>query len=307
MEIQLNVNWEGVTCPVCLEYPHNAVLLHCSSYDKGCRPFMCDTDHSHSNCLERFKTAHGLPVASEASSSISGATVEIFQVNPATGSSHPICPLCRGEVIGWVVVNEARVHLNVKKRCCQEKECPFVGNYMELQVHTKQTHPNARPSEIDPGRKLEWENFQRSTELIDVLSSIHSEVPHGLVLGDYVVEYLIDSGDDYDDFPGDEGNWWTSCILYHVFDNFTSCGHRHRRRSRTSDRRNHVDRSSSHAPNAGEGSTLSVVDVSENRLEEINDDEDFVASSGSGSGGSNAASGGSTSTGRSYRRRRSQL
>ncbi|XP_039132150.1 uncharacterized protein LOC120268943 [Dioscorea cayenensis subsp. rotundata] len=299
-ELQLNVNWEDVVCPVCLEFPHNAVLLHCSSYDKGCRPFMCDTDHSHSNCLDRFKTTHGLPTAFEPSSSPSDSLEEIVQLNPTTVGSFPICPLCRGEVKGWVVVNEARVYLNMKERCCQEKECSFVGNYMELQVHTKQNHPNARPSEIDPARKLEWENFQQSTELIDVLSTIHSEVPHGLVLGDYVVEYLNDSGDDYDDF-GDDGNWWTSCIFYHMFENFRVCGNR-QRRSRTSDNRNHhIQRSRYDASITDEGSTSSV-EVVESRFDEIDGDEEVVV----GSSGGSAVSGGSANH-RSYRRRRSQM
>ncbi|PWA82519.1 hypothetical protein CTI12_AA125140 [Artemisia annua] len=32
---------EDITCSVCMEYPHNAFLLLCSSHDKGCRPYMC--------------------------------------------------------------------------------------------------------------------------------------------------------------------------------------------------------------------------------------------------------------------------
>jgi len=43
-----------------LDFPHNCVLLQCSSYHKGCRPFVCDTDHLHSNCLDRFKNASGM-------------------------------------------------------------------------------------------------------------------------------------------------------------------------------------------------------------------------------------------------------
>ncbi|KAH7285801.1 hypothetical protein KP509_33G046400 [Ceratopteris richardii] len=45
-------------CPICMEIPHNAVLLRCSSYDKGCRPYMCDTSYRHSNCLDQYLKAH---------------------------------------------------------------------------------------------------------------------------------------------------------------------------------------------------------------------------------------------------------
>ncbi|CAJ2657080.1 unnamed protein product [Trifolium pratense] len=48
---------EDVTCSVCMEYPHNAVLL-CSSHDKGCRPYMCGTSLRHSHCLDHYKKAY---------------------------------------------------------------------------------------------------------------------------------------------------------------------------------------------------------------------------------------------------------
>lgn len=220
----LNIDWETVTCPICLDFPHNAVLLQCSSYDKGCRPFMCDTDHTLSNCLERFKRAHDLPTVTEVSSTLNS-------------ESCPACPLCRGEVTGWFVIDKARDHLDVKKRCCEENRCSYVGNFLELRLHAHQEHPDSRPSEIDPARKFNWEILQQSSEIIDVLSTIHSEVPHGVVWGDYVIEYGEESGDEYEDFRGggEEGNWWTSCILYQVFDNFRAS--RNRRRTRGSETR----------------------------------------------------------------------
>lgn len=47
--------WDNAVCLICLEQPHNAVLLLCSSYDKGCRPYMCDTSSRHSNCLDQYR------------------------------------------------------------------------------------------------------------------------------------------------------------------------------------------------------------------------------------------------------------
>uniref|UniRef100_A0A5B6YSI7 DUF1644 domain-containing protein n=1 Tax=Davidia involucrata TaxID=16924 RepID=A0A5B6YSI7_DAVIN len=294
MEVQLNTKWEDVTCPICLDFPHNGVLLQCSSYEKGCRPFVCDTDHLHSNCLDRFKSAHGMSSGSQSpSTSVATSTGNIHQMfSEANGK--PSCPLCRGEVTGWVIVDKARVHLDEKKRYCEEEHCAFMGTYLELQKHAQIEHPHARPSKIDPARQLDWENFQQSSEIIDVLSTIHSEVPRGVVLGDYVIEYGDDdTGDEFEDFPGDEGNWWTSCILYQVFDNFRTS--RNRRRSRASDSGRGSRRLSYDTSNSDEGSVASV-EFAEYRVDET--DDEFVSTSGHSRGRAGH---------RSSRRRRSRF
>jgi Protein of unknown function (DUF1644) len=51
-------DWEDAMCSVCMERPHNAVLLLCSSHEKGCRPYMCGTGPRLSNCLAQFKRAY---------------------------------------------------------------------------------------------------------------------------------------------------------------------------------------------------------------------------------------------------------
>eukprot|EP00250_Pteridium_aquilinum_P004655 c14865_g1_i1 orf=168-1439(+) len=48
-------DWEDALCPICLESPHNAVLLMCSSHANGCRPYMCNTSDRHSNCLHQYQ------------------------------------------------------------------------------------------------------------------------------------------------------------------------------------------------------------------------------------------------------------
>ncbi|MBA0787268.1 hypothetical protein Gotri_025022 [Gossypium trilobum] len=275
-DVQLNTNWDDVICPICLDFPHNGVLLQCSSYEKGCRPFVCDTDHMHSNCLDRFKNAHGMSsLLTSDTSSIANIQLEVSEDN-----CRPTCPLCRGQVTGWVIVDKARLLLDEKKRCCEEEQCTFAGTYLELHKHAQIEHPHARPSRIDPARQLDWENFQQSSEMVDVLSTIHSEVPRGVVLGDYVIEYgEDDSGDELEDFPGDEGNWWTSCILYQMFDNFRNS--RNRRRSRGSDTRRRIRRSSYASSTSDEGSVHSV-EFAEYRVDET--DDEFVSTSGSSRG-----------------------
>lgn len=262
--IEININWEDVTCPICLDFPHNGVLLQCSSYSNGCRPFMCDTDHTHSNCLTRFKSASGVPQATECLIP-SEACTEI----PSTCESRPACPLCRGEVTGWVIIKEARTYLNMKKRCCQEKQCYYVGNFVELQRHVLSKHPHARPSEIDPAHQLDWENFQQSSDIIDVLSTIHAEVPRGVVLGDYVIEYGDDDedGDDYDDFHGRGAKWWSSCILYQVFGKLRCSGNRRRSRGRNLTQ----SRVGSSSNGSNEGSPSSV-DTAVYRFQQVEDE-----------------------------------
>ncbi|XP_052210704.1 uncharacterized protein LOC127813656 [Diospyros lotus] len=273
-EVQLNINWEDVICPICLDFPHNSVLLQCSSYEKGCRPFVCDTDHLHSNCLDRFKTAHGMPSDSDSPSTLDATSPQNMR-RILLESNKPSCPLCRGEVTGWAIIDIARAHLNEKKRCCEENHCAFTGTYLELQEHAQLQHPHARPSKIDPARQLDWENFQQSSEIVDVLSTIHAETPHGVVLGDYVIEYGENgSADEFEDFPGDEGNWWTSCILYQVFDNLRTS--RNRRRSRTTDSRRGSRNLSHRTSTSDEGSVISV-EFPEYRVDET--DDEFMSAS----------------------------
>lgn len=249
--------WEEATCPVCMEHPHNAVLLICSSYGKGCRPYMCDTSYRHSNCLDQYRKAHELrdalpslnthrlheteravvnrvsdsederapPHASEYEIDAVGEETGLGQVSVVVGSSDAVtetdagellCPLCRGKVKGWKVVEAARSHLNQKLRSCAQEACTFHGPYEELRKHARCTHPSARPSEIDRNRLDKWMQLERQRELGDVLSTM----PGATVLGDYVIEG-DDGGDEEEgddtDYPGDDGNWWTVFLLFQVF------------------------------------------------------------------------------------------
>ncbi|GAB2223402.1 hypothetical protein Droror1_Dr00017543 [Drosera rotundifolia] len=270
-DVRLATSWEDISCSICLDYPHNSVLLQCSSFEKGCRPFVCNTSHLHSNCLERFKIAYGSPLCLNSPSTSEIGFTEDTEQGTSARNCKPTCPLCRGEVSGWVINEKARLYFDMKKRCCEMEQCKFVGAYLELQRHAQLEHPNSRPSRIDPAKQLDWENFQQSSEIIDVLSTIHSETPRGVVLGDYVIEYGDDdSMDEFESFPGGEGNWWTSCILYQVFDTFRSS--RNRRRSRTSVTRRRSSRSSFDTSNSDDGSVTSI-EFAERRVE---DDDDIV-------------------------------
>ncbi|KAK7828060.1 hypothetical protein CFP56_030561 [Quercus suber] len=160
-------DWKNATCPVCLEYPHNAVLLLCSSYNKGCRTFMCATSHRYSNCLEQYKKAYTkvTPIQSsqhldglmENSSLISG----LEHHNEKMEVPELLCPLCRGQVKGWTVVEPARKYLNAKKRSCMLDDCSFVGTYKQLRKHVRSKHPLACPRAVDPVLKEKWKRLEQ--------------------------------------------------------------------------------------------------------------------------------------------------
>ncbi|XP_057826716.1 uncharacterized protein LOC131038344 [Cryptomeria japonica] len=132
-----------------------------------------------------------------------------------------VCPLCRGNVEGFTVVESARKYLNAKTRSCAQESCSFVGTYDELRKHARHEHPHARPSEVDPDQQRKWRRMEQQRELGDVLSTIRSEIPGGMVFGDYVVEddNNENEGDDMGmDLPGDESNWLTVFFLFQVFE-----------------------------------------------------------------------------------------
>ncbi|XP_042490055.1 uncharacterized protein LOC122070020 [Macadamia integrifolia] len=187
-------DWEDANCSVCMEYPHNAVLLLCSSHDKGCRPYMCGTSYRYSNCLDQFKKAYTKVMSPRSAQPWDGLA---DNHNSDSGSGWPnencevmelACPLCRGQVKGWTVVEPAREYLNEKKRSCTQEECSFVGTYKELRKHVRAVHPSARPHEVDPALEQKWRRLEREREHDDVISTIRSSMPGAMVLGDYVIE-----------------------------------------------------------------------------------------------------------------------
>ncbi|WCJ40608.1 hypothetical protein M5689_021520 [Euphorbia peplus] len=134
--------WEEARCPICFEHPHNAVMLNCSSFDKGCQPFMCNTSSRHSNCYEQFhKSAKAKQLA---------------------------CPLCRGQISGWSVVEPAREFMNSKTRTCSTEACDFAGNYMELRKHARSKHPTVKPSAVDSERQRKWARLERESNRFDL-------------------------------------------------------------------------------------------------------------------------------------------
>lgn len=203
-------DWEGATCSVCLEFPHNAVLLLCSSYHKGCRPYMCATSRRFSNCLEQYKKAYTKLSSPEEvgqqSNGMNGdfsSSWDAGHADKKTEVPELLCPLCRGQVKGWTVVEPARKYLNAKKRSCMQDKCSFVGTYKELRKHVRAKHPLARPRAVDPVLEEKWKKLECERERSDVISTIMSSTPGAMVLGDYVIEPGYRGG-NYSDYDSDD-------------------------------------------------------------------------------------------------------
>ncbi|KAD4179386.1 hypothetical protein E3N88_27977 [Mikania micrantha] len=187
-------DWEDITCSVCMEYPHNAVLLLCSSHDKGCRPYMCGTSTRYSNCLDQYKNAYIKVASPHHSQSLQTNSSQHFDqisgwpVEKCGDLTQLACPLCRGQVKGWTVVESTREYFNTKKRSCVHDKCSFVGVYKELKKHVRSEHLSVNPREVDPDQEQKWRRLERDRERDDVISTITSSMPGSMVFGDYVIE-----------------------------------------------------------------------------------------------------------------------
>ncbi|XP_044464067.1 uncharacterized protein LOC123194751 [Mangifera indica] len=220
--------WEEARCSICMEHPHNAVLLLCSSHEKGCRPYMCDTSYRHSNCLDQFRksftdTSSETPRQEEMqpTSSVSVVTSELavtdlLEERSEEGSLTPhsvsrekkappkiVCPLCRGQIKDWIVVEDARQFMNAKTRSCSCETCNFSGTYTDLRKHARLEHPLVRPSEADPERENNWRRLERQRDLGDLVSTLQSS--------------FGEEGADSSISPIEYGDWLTVFFLIRVF------------------------------------------------------------------------------------------
>ncbi|KAJ1390203.1 hypothetical protein SESBI_37663 [Sesbania bispinosa] len=200
LESEENVKeWEEARCPVCMEHPHNAVLLICSSHEKGCRPYMCNTSYRHSNCLDQFcksfaETTPTIPpvegqVPNPDSSHVPSTEPDSIDMQEERSegfvTTQPlscedgtkpklVCPLCRGHIKEWKVVEGARHFMNAKSRSCSCETCNFTGTYTDLRKHARLEHPLERPSAVDPERQRNWRRLERQRDLGDLLSTLQT-------------------------------------------------------------------------------------------------------------------------------------
>ncbi|VVA91207.1 unnamed protein product [Arabis nemorensis] len=177
------LEWEEARCSVCMDHPHNCILLICTSYGNGCRPYMCDTSYQHSNCFEQFLKASNETETESAVANprVHGTHVSTFSNEDKEKAKPNLkCPLCRGHIMRWDVVNAARWFMNSKLRSCSFESCDYSGTYYDLRKHVMAKHPNERPSEVDPERERRWRRLERQRELgggvVVVACQVHLEL-----------------------------------------------------------------------------------------------------------------------------------
>ncbi|KAK3130205.1 hypothetical protein QOZ80_6BG0490360 [Eleusine coracana subsp. coracana] len=148
--------WTDAICPVCMEIPHDAVLLLCSSHDNGCRPFICATNFQFSNCLDQLV---------ESCKNVSSKDPDSVEFP---------CPLCRGAVKGYTLVEPAREQLNQKSRSCMHDGCSYMGTYRKLCRHVRKKHRSGNPRVVDPQHAFRWNRLLFRTSLQDIMCSTSS-------------------------------------------------------------------------------------------------------------------------------------
>lgn len=231
--------WEEARCPVCMEHPHNAVLLICTSHDKGCRPYMCDTSYRHSNCLDQFRKSSAatssavsqqeinlsLDTNLSADATLDPTVVDTEEImegpatvsletqvqsdGPGTTSEKPVqsklmCPLCRGQIKDWIIEEPARRFMNAKSRSCACETCDFTGPYRDLRKHARLEHPLVRPSVADPERERNWRRMERQRDIGDLISTLQSS-------------FSEDRNDEDAILPIEDRGWLTVFFLIRVF------------------------------------------------------------------------------------------
>ncbi|XP_076913618.1 uncharacterized protein LOC143572313 [Bidens hawaiensis] len=222
LETESIKEWEEARCPVCMEHPHNAILLLCSSHEKGCRPFMCDTSYRHSNCFDQFQKASSeTQQMMEAQELLQTAASGVLE-GGSTPALKLVCPLCRGEVNGWVVVEAARVFMNSKSRSCASETCNFSGTYADLRKHARLEHPLVRPSEADPDRQRDWRRLERQRDIGDLLSSLQSSMGDERGEDNNTTTTTTNTNTNNNNnnasaLSFDEGGWMTVFFLVRVF------------------------------------------------------------------------------------------
>jgi hypothetical protein len=164
---KLAAEWEEVRCSVCMDHPHNAVLLICSSHEKGCHPFMCDTSTRHSNCLDQYRKA------SKESTKDSGVAASA-ECSECQQPVNLLCPLCRGPVSHWIKDYDVRRHMDCKVRSCTMESCEYRGVYSQLRKHARKEHPLVNPMEVDPVRQHNWRRMEQQRDIGDLLSMLRS-------------------------------------------------------------------------------------------------------------------------------------
>lgn len=177
--------WDDTRCSICMETPHNTVILKCSSYEMGCRPYMCNTSYRHSNCLDQFCKSFDSHLSSAKLEEIplirtaphdKKLRSEVVNSSPCENQlqSKLICPLCRGGVYGYMVSEPARKYMDYKRRTCSSETCEFQGTYPELRRHARMEHPSVRPSEVDVSRQCDWLRMEQQRDFEDLFSSINA-------------------------------------------------------------------------------------------------------------------------------------
>ncbi|KAE9450009.1 hypothetical protein C3L33_18094, partial [Rhododendron williamsianum] len=122
---------EEAKCLICMEPPHNAVILNCSNLEKGCRPYMCGRSNRLSTVSTIFLNHLPRPQHLRAHFAEGKSTRNYLELENHASLEHPSV---RPSVVDTVLMRDWRRELSGTREPCQLE------------------HPSVRPSVADPVR-----------------------------------------------------------------------------------------------------------------------------------------------------------
>ncbi|KAI5008510.1 hypothetical protein ZWY2020_009558 [Hordeum vulgare] len=222
----LHKEWDDARCPICMDHPHNAVLVLCSSHDKGCRSYISnrmdssshpssslpgDTSNQRSPRLlidvPEFRENLSHEHVIRSSATVSGQQ---------EGTNYNQGPVTLEALMGQVKAGRSSKMPDSTWTRSQEAArgkhaCAFSGTYGALRRHARRVHPTTRPADVDPSRRRAWHRLENQREYGDIMSAtsgpLRRDEPRGSsIKGPEKAEASLSVGRElaYDDDDDDE-------------------------------------------------------------------------------------------------------
>uniref|UniRef100_A0A803PGE2 Uncharacterized protein n=1 Tax=Cannabis sativa TaxID=3483 RepID=A0A803PGE2_CANSA len=232
----LHKELDEISCPICMDHPHNAVLLRCSSHDKGCRSYICDTSHRHSNCLDRFKklrdSTTDIPTESSSLSVNTYGTNTPLRPNLNEGNDN--LNLNENNAVLSVDLHEEQPQENnntqgpnsildtqegIVEAVESESFRERVVELDELDVENSSEPNLSLKCPLCRGDVLGWDVVEEAR------NAIRSAMPGAVVVGDYVIENGDRlAGERANGTSEANGPWWTTLFLFQMIGSMDNGG-----------------------------------------------------------------------------------
>ncbi|CAL5444065.1 unnamed protein product [Camellia sinensis] len=156
--------WEEVRCPICMEHPHNAVLLLCSSHERDVA-LTCATPASATRTVSTSSANHQ-PLPHHQQILLNKF---LFTLPPITEELRNNNKTSSQE--GFMGDNSNQSFRAHSVGAKLTGTCDFSGTYSELRKHARLEHPFVRPSEADSRRQSDWMSLEHERDVQDIIGA----------------------------------------------------------------------------------------------------------------------------------------